>query len=356
MHPAGLKLTHDPPPAKAGELHIDLMYVRIQSSWFYLVDIIDAYSRYLVHWTLNPTMTGDTVILTVQQALDGLVHRRPDEPKVVHDSGSQFASRDWLNFVDAVGVRDIRTRVAHPQSNGVVECVHRTHRQEALVGEATEDYHAAHGAFTRHVAFYNHQRPHTALRYLPPAVYYRGDPEAKLRERQLRLATALEARKAFWADRSTHPHGSNPYHKSSVKCLTSIRAIQSGSTNIEVYGGVLVPGRVGFTRTYEAIAGPQGYLECEPLLNGCDGDFKVDVAKIFVDATNSEWQEMHRFARYQRQVITHELGHAVGLAHVEHPECNWVDTVMGHYRCFDKSAFFFTLQSHDVGDINNMYP
>jgi len=193
--------------------HIDLMYVEIQSNWFYLVDIIDAYSRYLVHWTLNPTMTGDTIILTVQQALDGLLHRRPDEPKVVHDSGSQFVSRDWRSFVDNVGIRDIRTRVAHPQSNGVVERVHRTHRQEALLGEATVDYHAAHGAFTRHVAFYNHQRPHTALRYLPPAVYYRGDPEAKLRERQLRLATAREARKAFWVDRSTHPHGSDPYHK-----------------------------------------------------------------------------------------------------------------------------------------------
>jgi len=119
----------------------------------------------------------------------------------------------WLSFVDTVGVRDIRTRVAHPQSNGVVGRVHRTHRQEAPLGEATVDYDAAHGAFTRHVTCYNHQRPHTALGYLPPAVYYRGDPDAKLRERQRRLATAREARQAFWADRSTLPHGSDSYHK-----------------------------------------------------------------------------------------------------------------------------------------------
>lgn len=204
-----------PPPAQRPDeqWHIDLMYVRIQESWFYLVDIIDAYSRYLVRWSLNPTMTDDTVILTVQQALDGLDQRRPNEPKVVHDSGSQFISRDWLSFVDAVGIGNIRTRVAHPQSNGVVERVHRTHRQEALVGEATQDYHAAHDAFTQHVAFYNDHRPHSALRYLPPAVYYRGDPEAKLRERRLRLATALAARQAYWAGHSTHPIGSDPYHR-----------------------------------------------------------------------------------------------------------------------------------------------
>lgn len=204
-----------PPPAQRPDeqWHIDLMYVRIQSSWFYLVDIVDAYSRFLVHWTLQPTMTADTVILTVQEALDGLPSRQPDEPKVVHDSGSQFVSRDWRLFVAAVGIRDIRTRIAHPQSNGVVERVHRTHRREALVGEATEDYHAAHDAFTRHVAFYNHRRPHSALRYLPPVVFYRGDPQAKLRERELRLANALEARKAFWAHRSSLPHGSDPYHK-----------------------------------------------------------------------------------------------------------------------------------------------
>lgn len=40
------------------------------------------------------------------------------------------------------------------------------------------------------------------------------------------MGTALEDRKAFWADHSTHSHGPDIYHRQAIKCLTSIRAIQ----------------------------------------------------------------------------------------------------------------------------------
>ena len=193
--------------------HIDLMYVGLPAGWFYLVDILDAYSRYLVHWSLNPTMTTDTVTLTVQEALDGLADRRDGEPKIVHDSGSQFVGREWRTFVGAVGLTDIRTRVAHPQSNGRLERLHRTHREEALLGEATESYHAALDAFTRHAIFYNTVRPHTALNYLPPVVYYRGDPEEHRQARESKLARALEARRTFWSSRSSDLEDPDPYHR-----------------------------------------------------------------------------------------------------------------------------------------------
>ena len=46
--------------------------------------------------------------------------------------------------------------------------------------------------------YYNHRRPHTALKYLCPADYYRGDPEARLTERERKLVQAVESRKAYW--------------------------------------------------------------------------------------------------------------------------------------------------------------
>jgi transposase InsO family protein len=67
--------------------HVDLMYLYIAPRWYYLVDILDGYSRFLVHWSLNLTMLADTVTLTVQEALEGLPRRRPGEPKIVHDNG-----------------------------------------------------------------------------------------------------------------------------------------------------------------------------------------------------------------------------------------------------------------------------
>jgi len=178
--------------------HIDLMYLYIRPRWYYLVDIVDGYSRFLVHWSLNLTMEAYTVTLTVQEALDKLSGRRPGEPKVVHDHGSQFISAEWRRFVEAAGVTDIPTRVAHPQSNGTVERLHRTHREEGIPEETLSDYYSALDAMKYWDDFYNYVRPHSALKYLCPADYYRGDPTARLAERQAKLLKAVEARRAYW--------------------------------------------------------------------------------------------------------------------------------------------------------------
>lgn len=196
-------LRRPPAPNHADEVwHIDLMYLYIRPRWYYLVDIVDGYSRYLVHWSLNLTMHADTVTLTTQEALDQLPSRRPGEPRVVHDHGSQFISAEWRDLVVAPGITDIFTRVEHPQSNGVVERLHRTHREEGLDDEALADYYRALGALVGWSDYYNHQRPHSALRYLRPVDYYRGDPEARLAERRQKLAQAVEARGTYWKEHS----------------------------------------------------------------------------------------------------------------------------------------------------------
>lgn len=190
------------PPDRPDQVwHVDLMYLYIRPRWYYLVDILDGYSRYLVHWKLNLTMQADLVMLAVQEALDTLATRQPGEPQLVHDWGSQFVSREWRTFVTLAGAGDIRTRVAHPESNGRLERLHRTHREEGLVGEDLTDYAQGIAALTRWQAYYNHRRPHSALRYLRPVDYYRGDPEARLAERHQKLQDALAARQTYWKNK-----------------------------------------------------------------------------------------------------------------------------------------------------------
>ena len=180
--------------------HIDLMYLYIRPRWYYLLDILDGYSRFLVHWSLNPTMFADTVTLTVQEALDGLAQRHAGEPKLIHDHGCQFVSAEWRALVAGAEVTDIVTRVAHPQSNGRLERVHRTHREEGLADEVLRDYYHAIDVMTDWGQYYNHQRVHSALRYLRPIDYYRGDVAACLAERERQLTEAQETRQAYWAE------------------------------------------------------------------------------------------------------------------------------------------------------------
>lgn len=188
-----------PEPPKLPNLvwHIDLMYLRVDRRWLYLVDIIDGYSRYLVHWSLNRTMVSETVTQTVQEALERwkLIGKAP---AIVHDRGSQFIGKEWKDFTSGHGILSIRTRLAHPESNGLIERLHRTHRAEALM--CTEDWSLdkARLVLTGWADTYNNRRPHHALHGLPPVVYHLGDPEAAIAQREHFVQAAAEARTHYW--------------------------------------------------------------------------------------------------------------------------------------------------------------
>jgi len=192
--------------------HIDIMYLYIRPRWYYLVDILDGYSRYLVAWSLNLTMLADTVTATVQQALDKLSSRLLGEPRIVHDHGSQFVSAEWHRFVTSAGVTDIKTRVAHPESNGRLERLHRTHREEGLTDDDQKSYYAACDGMTRWAAYYNPERPHSSLDYLYTVDYYRGDPAARLAKRQEKLAQASTQRRLYWQTVSRVKGQDDPSH------------------------------------------------------------------------------------------------------------------------------------------------
>ena len=187
--------------------HIDLMYLYISPRWYYLVDIIDGYSRFMVNWSLNLTMESETVTMTVQDALERLVNRRSGEPRIVHDHGSQFISHEWRNFVKGSGITDIKTRIAHPESNGRLERLHRTHREEGLTAEALTGYYAALDAMESWDEYYNYKRPHSAIKYLVPADYYRGNPDDRIAERKEKLVQAVEMRQAYWQRENARDQG-----------------------------------------------------------------------------------------------------------------------------------------------------
>jgi hypothetical protein len=69
--------------------------------WFWMIDVLDAYSRYLVHCQLLPTARAEDVTQAVQTALDTLSpdRRHVGEPEIVHDCGSQFIGREWATLL-----------------------------------------------------------------------------------------------------------------------------------------------------------------------------------------------------------------------------------------------------------------
>ena len=81
-----------------------------------------------------------------------------------------------------------------PEENGIIERSNRTLR-EALEGEELTDLFQARDVIARIVRWYNTQRLHSALGYLRPIDYYRGNPLALHEARRRKMAEARHRRR-----------------------------------------------------------------------------------------------------------------------------------------------------------------
>ena len=181
------------PPAKPTRpherWHTDLRYLRVADPWYFLVTVLDADSRSVVHWELLTTMTAADVGLVMQQALE----QTGATPQVVTDTGSPFTAAAFTDLVRRFAFEHMRIRTYHPESNGPIERFHRTTR-EAIGDETLRNVSQARAMIARWIAQYNEERLHAGLGYLTPADYYRGNPAARRAVRQPKLETARQAR------------------------------------------------------------------------------------------------------------------------------------------------------------------
>ena len=180
-----------PEPTRPNERwHTDIMYLRVEDTWYFLVTVLDAYSRYVVHWDLLPTMTARAVRGVIQDAL----RKTGARPEIVTDNGTQFKAKDFKELVRDFELEHIRIRTYHPESNGKLERFHRSTR-DALDDEELQNLSGAREVTRRWVDHFTRKRLHAGLRYLPPQEYWSGDPEQRISERREKL-TAARIRRA----------------------------------------------------------------------------------------------------------------------------------------------------------------
>jgi putative transposase len=176
----------------------DLMQVQIGAGTYFVVNFMDEYSRYVVHWAIEPGMDGITVSRAAQAAIDtlpkGAAGQALAKPEIRSDNGSGYISKEFKIVMHENGLGHHRIRPHCPEENGLIERMHRTLRAE-LDGEAMTDLLEAEKVFARVVRRYNEQRLHSALGYLTPADYYRGNPNACYAARRSKLAQARHQRK-----------------------------------------------------------------------------------------------------------------------------------------------------------------
>ncbi|MCI0408075.1 MAG: IS3 family transposase [Acidobacteria bacterium] len=176
----------------------DLMHLKVAGREYYLVCFLDEYSRYIVHHELLLGMDGQTVSVAAQAAIErlprGVEGRRTEAPEIRSDNGSGFVSVEFRGVLKEHGLGHHRIKPHCPEENGLIERAYRTVR-EALEGEELRNLLQAEEVLSRIVGWYNEERLHSALGYLRPVDYYRGDPHVLGEERRRKLRAARQRRK-----------------------------------------------------------------------------------------------------------------------------------------------------------------
>ncbi len=146
---------------------IDITYIPVKTDWLYLVAIIDWYSRYVLHWEMDDSMEIDFVLDTSRKALQRSV------PEIMNsDQGSHFTSPQYISlFLDA-GTKISMDHRGRAYDNIFIERLWRTVKYEDVYPKSYETPREARAGINHYLKYYNHERPHSKLKYRTPADVY----------------------------------------------------------------------------------------------------------------------------------------------------------------------------------------
>jgi putative transposase len=190
-------------PLKAHEhWHVDVSYLNICGTFYYLASLLDGMSRSVVHWEIHQSMTEPQIELLIQRAREKFPDARP---RIISDNGPQFVAKDFKQFVRICGMTHVKTSPYYPQSNGKLERFHKTLKSECIRPQTPLSLDDARRVVERFVQHYNTVRLHSAIGYVTPADKLAGREAEVFANRDRKLAEARERRRQRRAGTGSTP-------------------------------------------------------------------------------------------------------------------------------------------------------
>ena len=206
---------------------MDVSYINVAGTFYYLTSVLDGYSRSIVHWELRESMTEGDVEIVIQRVREKHPHLSATDrpvasaqsgpegtvpkmaaaisrltsaddpsglptpahearPRIISDNGPQFIAKEFKEFIRISGMTHVRTSPYYPQSNGKLERWHGSLKQECIRPAVPQSLDEARRRVATYVEHYNTVRLHGAIGYITP--------DDKLAGREQRIWNSRDAK------------------------------------------------------------------------------------------------------------------------------------------------------------------
>jgi len=206
-HPSKKGAGFQQPLAPHEHWHIDIAYINIHGTFYYLCAVLDGASRYIVDWSLRESMREPDIEILLQRAKEQFPDARP---RIISDNGPQFIAQDFKEFIRISGMTHVRTSPYYPQSNGKMERWNGSIKSECIRPQVPLSLDDAIRLVRQYVQVYNEQRLHSAIGYVTPKAMLEGRREQIHAERDRKLEAARRERELAARSKRTTQVESQP--------------------------------------------------------------------------------------------------------------------------------------------------
>jgi len=172
----------------------DITYLKYQQHDVYQLSFIDVFSRYIVLSVTLLNMTSSTVSDIFNKYIEKNKKTLNRIPVIQSDNGSPYIGKEFQAVIKYHKLTHNRIHPGTPTENVIIERWHRTFKE--LLEELKEPkiFSELIDKTNQVCYYYNHVKYHSSLGFVPPYVFYRGNPNKIFEERKIKLAIAKKKR------------------------------------------------------------------------------------------------------------------------------------------------------------------
>jgi putative transposase len=148
----------------------DFTYIWTAEGWLYVAVVLDLYSRRVVGWSMQSSMTAQLVADALMMA----VWRRGKPVELLHhsDQGSQYTSEHFQELLKEQGITCSMSRAGEVWDNSAMESFFSSLKTERTARKVFRTREPARAEVFDYVErFYNPTRRHSTLGYLSPMAF-----------------------------------------------------------------------------------------------------------------------------------------------------------------------------------------